>query len=199
MTPLAKIAIFGHPPQILHPPHRLSTTSLAGRKSVRIASLFSLFFFRYFSQLDQTNFSRFRRTLSTGFDCWLCYRPHLLVDLIALEQLEQSTMRAVVDWSDRHLPTAQRGQCLALQAAAMEDRQRLVEQRSKRLARPLPRRRCRLAPARYSRQVVSTRIPNDANMLSLPGRSYMSSVGNLPLSRIVCSQKARRKRLCGAA
>ena len=31
------------------------------------------FFFRYFLRLDQTNFSRFRRTLSTGFDCWLCY------------------------------------------------------------------------------------------------------------------------------
>ena len=34
-------------------------------------------FFRYFSQLDQTNFSRFRRTLSTGFDCWLCYFRYL--------------------------------------------------------------------------------------------------------------------------
>ena len=72
MTPLAKIAIFGHPPlQILQ------------ERSHSIA-IFA-FFFRYFSPLDQTNFSRFRRTLSTGFDCWLCYfryfaigevRPH---------------------------------------------------------------------------------------------------------------------------
>ena len=61
------------PLQILHPPHRLSTASL----SVRIASLFSLFSFAIFLQLDQTNFSRFRRTLSTGFDCWLCYFRYL--------------------------------------------------------------------------------------------------------------------------
>ncbi len=63
MTPLAKIAIFGHPPlQILPPPQERS-------HSIAIFA----FFFRYFSPLDQTNFSRFRRTLSTGFDCWLCY------------------------------------------------------------------------------------------------------------------------------
>jgi hypothetical protein len=31
LTPLAKIAMFCHPPiQILHPPHRLSTASLSG-------------------------------------------------------------------------------------------------------------------------------------------------------------------------
>ena len=57
---------------------------------------------------------------------------HILIDIIALEQLEQKRMRAVADRSDRDLPTAQGGQCLALQAAAMEDPQRLVEQRSKR-------------------------------------------------------------------
>ena len=71
LTPLAKIAIFCHPPpsKFCTPPHCLSTASL----SVRIASLFSLFSFATFLRLDQTNFSRFRRTLSTGFDCWLCY------------------------------------------------------------------------------------------------------------------------------
>jgi hypothetical protein len=54
MTPLAKIAIFGHPPlRILHPPHHLSTASLrAGRKSVRIASLSFAFYFAIF--LDST-------------------------------------------------------------------------------------------------------------------------------------------------
>jgi len=35
----------------------------AGRKSVRIVAIFASLF-RYFSRLDQTNFSRFRRTLS---------------------------------------------------------------------------------------------------------------------------------------
>src|SRR5260370_21224722 len=62
------------PPPNFAPPHRLSTASLT---SVRIASLFSLFSFAIFLRLDQTNFSRFRRTLSTGFDCWLCYFRYL--------------------------------------------------------------------------------------------------------------------------
>ena len=57
---------------------------------------------------------------------------HILIDVISLEQLEQKRMRAVAERSDRDLPAAQGGQCRALQAAAMEDPQRLVEQRSKR-------------------------------------------------------------------
>ena len=74
LSPLAKIAIFGHPPsKFCTPLIAFQQHPWAGCKSVRIASLFFAFFFRYFSQLDQTNFSRFRRTLSTGFDCWLCY------------------------------------------------------------------------------------------------------------------------------
>ena len=44
-----------------------------GRKSIRISSLF-------FSTSSETNFSRFRRTLSTGFDCWLCYGSEVEVD-----------------------------------------------------------------------------------------------------------------------
>ena len=50
MTPLAKIAIFGHPP--LHPLIAFQQHPWAGRKRVRIASLFSLFSFAIF--LDST-------------------------------------------------------------------------------------------------------------------------------------------------
>jgi hypothetical protein len=42
------------------------------RKRSHSIAIFA-FFFRYFSRLDQTNFSRFWRTLNTGFDYWLCY------------------------------------------------------------------------------------------------------------------------------
>jgi hypothetical protein len=50
MTPLAKIAIFGHPP--CTPLIAFQQHPWAGRKSVRIASLFSLFSFAIF--LDST-------------------------------------------------------------------------------------------------------------------------------------------------
>jgi hypothetical protein len=60
------------------PPHHLSTASLrAGRKDRSHSIAIFASFFRYFSRLDQTNFSRFRRTLSTDFDCWLCYFHYL--------------------------------------------------------------------------------------------------------------------------
>jgi hypothetical protein len=38
---------------------------------------------------------------------------HILIDLIALEQLEQKRMRAAPDRSDRDPPAAQGGQCCA--------------------------------------------------------------------------------------
>src|SRR6185436_3328234 len=57
----------------------------------------------------------------------------VLVDMIALEQLDQKRMRAAADRSDGHLPALQFAQRCALQDAAMEDPQRLVEQRSQRL------------------------------------------------------------------
>ena len=63
---------------VTNPPSSPFNSILArGRKSVRTASLFSLFSFAIFLQLEQTNFSKFRRTLSTGFDCWLCYFRYL--------------------------------------------------------------------------------------------------------------------------
>src|SRR5580692_3442670 len=82
MTPLAKIAIFGHPPsEFCTPPHHLSTASLrADRKSVRIASLSFAFLFRYFSRLDQTNFSRFRRTLTLVSTVGFAIEARLTVD-----------------------------------------------------------------------------------------------------------------------
>ena len=52
-----------------------SSTALAQFAFVAtaFAALTAIFSFAIFLRLDQTNFSRFRRTLSTGFDCWLCY------------------------------------------------------------------------------------------------------------------------------
>jgi hypothetical protein len=66
MTPLAKIAPFSAtpPPNFAPPSSPFNSILESGRKSVRIASLSFAFLFRYFSPLDQTNFSRFRRTLS---------------------------------------------------------------------------------------------------------------------------------------
>src|SRR5207344_1998453 len=81
--PLPVTLRFIHPPPkmtqgVTNPPSSPFNSILArGRKSVRIASLFSLFSFAIFLRLDLTNFSRFRRTLSTGFDCWLCYFRYL--------------------------------------------------------------------------------------------------------------------------
>jgi hypothetical protein len=65
---------FRPPPlRILHPPHHLSTASLrAGRKSVRIASLSSLFISLFFSTRPN-EFFQIQACLITDFDCWLCY------------------------------------------------------------------------------------------------------------------------------
>jgi hypothetical protein len=53
MTPLAKIAIFGHPPfQILQPPHRLSTASLRG--SLERSHSIAIFAFSFAIFLDST-------------------------------------------------------------------------------------------------------------------------------------------------
>ena len=101
MTPLAKIAIFGHPPsKFCTPLIAFQQHPWAGRKSVRIASLFSLFSFAIFSQLDQTNFSRFRSTLSSGFDCWLCYFRYLR-DLRPDRRAGASTIMMMLSWRRR--------------------------------------------------------------------------------------------------
>ena len=86
-APLAKIAIFGHPPPNFSPPSSPFNSILGRVVRACIASLFSLFSFAIFLDSTKRIFPDFRRTLSTGFDCWLCYFGKIIDPRAAVRHL----------------------------------------------------------------------------------------------------------------